>query len=417
MLSSALSAGLVAFWGALLTGLVALLDLATGPHLQFGIFYLAPVAVCAWWGGFSPGLFVAVIAAAAGHVVEEIEAPAVSVAAGMWNDVVRLGTFTLVCSLVARLRAGMMRERQLARTDPLTGAANARTFYESAAAESDRARRAEGPLTVAYLDLDHFKHLNDRHGHAAGDEALRQIVRTVRLHLRSTDLLARLGGDEFAVLLPGVGSTSAMAVLARVQDAVAEEMTGRGWPVTVSIGAVTFMRPPVDVDVMIRRVDGLMYAAKRSGKARIEHIVIGAEGEKSGPVWWGVERRATTRVVCDRAARVSRDGETEGEFATLRNISVAGVGVYMERRLPLDTLVVIEPLSPQVRTLLARVVRVEPDGTGWMHGCVLAHTLESKGLGGWVEVESGAPSGTEEATPCGETVAATDGASEPKGGR
>jgi len=378
--------------GVLLVCAIALLDLATGPYLSFTVFYLIPVAGCACWGGFTPGLLVAALASVAGHWVEAVEAEGIPVPVRIWNDVVRFGTLTLVGSLVSRVHAGMLRERRLARTDPLTGAANARTFYEAALAESERSRRSERPMTLVYFDLDDFKLLNDRHGHAVGDEALRQLVLTARQQLRSTDVLARLGGDEFAILLPGVGEESAAGVLARVRDAVAQQLSACGWPISMSIGAVTFLRPPAEVDHMVRRVDALMYEAKRAGKARVEHAVVKDEHEPWGPNWPTVERRATARVLCDRSARVSREGEqeSEGEFATLRNISVAGVGLHMSRRLPPDTVIVIEPLSPNVRSLLARVVRVDPDETGWMHGCVLAHTLGAKDFGGWVEA-TGSP--------------------------
>src|SRR5205823_5425701 len=124
------------------------------------------------------------------------------VTVGTWNGVTRFATLALASSLVARLHSGILRERLLARTDPLTGAANARTFYEAVAVEAGRACRAARPLTLAYLDLDNFKQLNDRLGHAAGDAALVHVVQATRLNLRPADLLARLGGDEFALLLP-----------------------------------------------------------------------------------------------------------------------------------------------------------------------------------------------------------------------
>src|SRR5262249_5901959 len=146
------------------------------------------------------------------------------------------GTLALTTSLVSRLHAGILRERLLARTDPLTGAANGRTFYEAVAAEAERARRADRPLTLAYLDLDDFKQLNDRLGHAAGDAALLRVVQTVQAHLRGSDLLARLGGDEFALLLPETEAEGAAALLVRVQRLVAEEMVRQGLPVTLSIG-------------------------------------------------------------------------------------------------------------------------------------------------------------------------------------
>src|SRR5947209_3726117 len=84
----------------------------------------------------------------------------------------------------------------IAPTDALTGAANGRTFYECVTVEVGRARRLTRPLTLAYLDLDNFKQLNDRLGHAAGDQALMHFVQVVRQNLRNADVLARLGGDE-----------------------------------------------------------------------------------------------------------------------------------------------------------------------------------------------------------------------------
>src|SRR5436305_3085937 len=161
----ALQVVLVICSGIFLVGAVSLLDLATGPYLSFTVFYLLPVAGCACWGGFTPCLLVAVVASVAGHVVEAIEADSIPEAARIWNDVVRFGTLTLVGSLVSRVHAGMLRERRLARTDPLTGAANARTFYEAALTEAERSRRGERPMTLVYCDLDDFKQLNHRHGH------------------------------------------------------------------------------------------------------------------------------------------------------------------------------------------------------------------------------------------------------------
>jgi predicted signal transduction protein with EAL and GGDEF domain len=86
-------------------------------------------------------------------------------------------------------------------------------------------------------------------------------------------LLARLGGDEFALLLPESGAEGASAILTRLQELLCAEMPVRGWPVTVSVGAITFLRPPRNVDLMIQCVDALMYKAKRNGKGRVEHEV------------------------------------------------------------------------------------------------------------------------------------------------
>src|SRR5207237_828725 len=148
---------------------------------------------------------------------------------------VRFGTLVLTSSVVARLHTAVLREHLLARTDPLTGAANGRTFYETVQVECDRARRASRHLTLAYFDVDDFKLLNDRFGHAAGDAALLQVVRTIHLHLRTSDLLARLGGDEFALLMPEIDADGAVLLLDRLQTMLGDEMTRSGWPVTFSV--------------------------------------------------------------------------------------------------------------------------------------------------------------------------------------
>lgn len=376
--------------GVLLVGVIALLDYVTGPHLSFTMFYLIPVAVCAWWGGFAHAILISLAGSLTWSVVDAFENPLLFPTAGVWNGVTHFCTLVLISSLVARLRAGILRERRLARTDPLTGAANGRTFYEAVAAEAERARRQMRPLTLAYLDLDNFKQLNDRLGHAAGDEALLQVVHTLRAHLRTADLLARLGGDEFGLLLPDTESEGAVALLERLQQLVAAEMVRRDLQVTLSVGAITFDRPLLDVDVMVQQVDALMYRAKTRGKGRVEHAAIQTDdesprGEKAGP-----ERRATARVLCNNEARVRTEGAPEDQeaFATVRNISAEGVRLYLDRAFSQGTVVIVEPLSPGARTLLARVLYANQEGGGWAHGCSLSARLSEQELRAWLVPQS-----------------------------
>ena len=347
----------------LCVALIALLDAATESRLSFSLFYLIPAAACAWWGGFAPAALLSLAGAGAWNIVDCFDDPTGSPTARLWNGLVRFCFLVLASSFVSKLQAGVRRERRLARTDPLTGAANGRTFYETAQAEVSRAGRTLRPLTLAYFDLDNFKPLNDQLGHSTGDAALRFVVETTQLHLRNSDLLARLGGDEFALLLPETAAEGAADVLARLQERLAQEMARKGWPVTLSIGAVTFLRPPPDVDLMIRRADALMYAAKRKGRVRIEHAIVhdALDHEEEQREW--MDRRATARVLCDRPARIRQEEGEDAptEFAAVRDISATGVCLHLDRKHPVDALLIVESLSPGCRALLARVLHTKAE--------------------------------------------------------
>ncbi len=365
--------------------LVGLLDHQTACRFSFNLFYLIPVAACAWQGGFACGILVALAGAGAWHVVDSFQHAGLPPVALAWNGIVRFSILTLVSSLVSRLHVGIRREQLLACTDALTGAANGRTFYLTASVEAERARRAGRPLTLAYFDLDNFKQLNDQRGHAAGDEALRQVVGTIRTNLRRTDLLARMGGDEFALLLPETGAAGAVALLGRLQGVLSREMARCSWPTSLSLGAITFFQPPADVDLMIQQVDNLMYQAKRKGKGRFEHAVVEGptEPEEGGR---SVQRRATALVLGNCTARVRPEGQDRARevFATVRDLNSQQIRLHLEQNYEVDTLLLIEPLAPGVMSLLARVVQVAPDKGGWDHGCELSTCLSEEEVRDWL---------------------------------
>ena len=154
---------------------------------------------------------------------------------------------------------------ELARTDPLTGAANRRAFTERLAAELERSRRHDEPLTLAFLDIDRFKVLNDNHGHDAGDRVILELVGRIVAELRICDLLARLGGDEFALLLPETDYQAATVVVDRLRQAV-EHMPLAGLDVTVTIGAAVLPEGGALPDELYRRTDQALYRAKAGGR-------------------------------------------------------------------------------------------------------------------------------------------------------
>ena len=177
----------------------------------------------------------------------------------------RLITFLSVVTLLAILHETLERESSHARTDPITGAANARAFYEAAEVEISKLKRYGRPFTVLYLDVDDLKRINDVNGHAAGDRALAASVSTLRRSVRAGDTVARLGGDEFAVLLAEADPAAAIIASQRVQSALRQNV-GNQQPVTYSIGVLTCIAAPVSVDTLIDLADNLMYEAKRDGK-------------------------------------------------------------------------------------------------------------------------------------------------------
>ena len=173
------------------------------------------------------------------------------------------------------LRRAVLHVREMAMTDALTGIANRPAFLDALGRAIARLRSADVPFGLVYVDLDGFKRVNDRHGHAAGDEVLREVSIALRTCLRREDVAARIGGDEFAAVLSGAGDTEFTFVAERIRYAVAARMAGLGREVTTSVGAVTFFTAPADEAEAIALADELMYAAKAAGKNRVMHRVLG----------------------------------------------------------------------------------------------------------------------------------------------
>ncbi len=162
---------------------------------------------------------------------------------------------------------------RLATRDALTGLANRRHFFDIAETSLTQTRRYGTPMTVALLDLDHFKHINDTHGHAAGDAVLNAFADVLRESLRDTDTPARVGGEEFAVLLTNTPLSEALIALERIRHTLDEtpiQVGDRTVYATVSIGAVQWNANHVDVDGMLAHADAALYAAKRHGRNRVQ---------------------------------------------------------------------------------------------------------------------------------------------------
>jgi diguanylate cyclase (GGDEF)-like protein len=246
---------------------VGVLEWASGTEITLSILYLIPVSIAAWNLGRTGGILFSAVASAAwmaadlgaGHEYSRAFIP-------FWNGGVRFGFFLVAVFSLDAIRRLLEHEAELARTDPLTGAANSRHFLESLSREAEKANRKGRPLALAYLDLDDFKAVNDRFGHKEGDRVLVTVSETGMRSLRSFDVFGRLGGDEFAILLIEPDPESVPAVFERLRSELLAAVNREGWPVSFSIGVEVFQPPIPCPDVMVHEVDTLMYEVKASSK-------------------------------------------------------------------------------------------------------------------------------------------------------
>ncbi len=173
------------------------------------------------------------------------------------------------------LKIILAREKELARTDPLTGINNRRYLFEFAEHQFKVASRYHQPLAVMMFDIDHFKKINDTFGHDIGDEMLRRVTQIARAELRTADAIGRYGGEEFIVLLPMTTAAQAHSLAERIRAGAADlrVFTEKGdASVTLSIGIVEMRHTPRSetVEEVFRRADETMYVAKQAGRNRIE---------------------------------------------------------------------------------------------------------------------------------------------------
>jgi diguanylate cyclase (GGDEF)-like protein len=185
----------------------------------------------------------------------------------------RLNTGRRIVALQQELIEAREAMRRQATRDSLTGAWNHAAILEVLQRELSRSRRENRPLSLVLVDLDHFKRVNDTHGHLAGDQVLCELVQRMSIALRPNDLIGRVGGEEFLLVLPGCDGPSVRKVCERLRERVRGEpfqAEGRSIPVTASFGAVVYDRDRYDNDALFRAADAALYRAKAAGRDRIE---------------------------------------------------------------------------------------------------------------------------------------------------
>jgi diguanylate cyclase (GGDEF)-like protein len=202
----------------ILISFIGIADYYLTIDISLSIFYLMPIILITWYGGKNEGLVFALLSTISWSIGDLHAKQYPHIWLHNWNTLVRLGFFVIISYLLSALKIAYEKEKYLARNDELTDTVNRRFFLELLKLELKRCDRYNHHFTLAYLDIDNFKQINDRFGHSTGDRLLRLTTETIKNSIRNTDIIARLGGDEFALLLPESDDRSAEQVLVKIKQ-------------------------------------------------------------------------------------------------------------------------------------------------------------------------------------------------------
>ena len=246
---------------------VAVLDNLAGNLYSLAIAYLLPLYFVTLQGSRGQGLCLALICIGLQWLAAQYAGGAhPPLLAALWMHASWGAVYILSVLLLARMQRALSRTRALSLTDFATGALNSRAFYNLVENEHRQMKRYGRPLTLAYVGIDSFKTVNSRFGHTVGDTLLLKVARTMMRYLRATDRVARLGGDEYIILLPETDQDAARVAIPKLRERLVAMVADHQWPVTFSMGVVTFFSAPRAPREMIRASERLMWAVKKSGK-------------------------------------------------------------------------------------------------------------------------------------------------------
>lgn len=270
--------GLLVVFGILIVGF---LDYVTGIEIRIFPLYFFPLVLAAHrfgkWGALAASISATTVWFLSnylgGHVFSRWY---------VWplNVLTQGMSFLVVSLLVSSLHSAIIREKEVSQTDSLTGLLNSRAFHAQTETSLSLCHRNRRPVTVAFMDLDNFKNVNDIAGHQQGDELLREVAISISNSLRASDIVARIGGDEFAIFLPELDASNAKIVLNKIKDELNRNAMLIKFSVSASIGAAVYEEAPARRDEMLQHADALMYSVKSSGKNGINIKIITSEKGK-----------------------------------------------------------------------------------------------------------------------------------------
>lgn len=270
------------YFGFLLVLAIGGLDTITSYDFSVTSLYLLPIILIAWYEGGLPAALLSIFSAItwavsdlmSGHIYSNFAVPT-------WNALLVLGIFLIVAYSIAAIKTFFLKERRHAHIDDLTGAANMRFFYEQARIEISRSAEYKRPLTLAYIDIDNLRYVNDTLGHIAGDYLLHEVAQIMRSTLRATDIISRLGGSKFGILMPETKNENAIVIIFKVQEHLLDMVKIKGWPVTFSTGVVTCEGTTYTIDWLIKLAEDLMNAAREAGKNMVKSKILDSSSTTS----------------------------------------------------------------------------------------------------------------------------------------
>jgi diguanylate cyclase (GGDEF)-like protein len=256
------------------TTLFGVLDIITPSETSFSFLYLLPIAFVTWFAGLRAGLVFSFVCTTFWSIHNPVGKSFILA----WNIFSTIAIFCTVSVMLSKIQKMWMNDKALSRIDPLTGVMNIRAFYELIEYEMLRHQRESSPFSIAYLDLDNFKIVNDQYGHKKGDDLLKAVVVNLVESLRKTDVIARAGGDEFVIFLPSTGQDTIQIVMKKVREQLNKLSESKQWVITFSMGVVTCTHNDSELEKIISIADSLMYEVKNTTKNDIRFETLLSNG-------------------------------------------------------------------------------------------------------------------------------------------
>ena len=261
--------------GLFLVVVLGIIDKVTGSEISFSIFYLIPVIFVTRFSDRWVGIFISGASAIAWLMADLMAGQIYSHwVIPYWNAMMRFGFFLVNVYILSRLKDALEMEKMLSRMDSLTGIANGKYFIELVNNELIRSNTNNLSFTIAYMDLDNIKTVNDRFGHNEGDIVLCTMASIIRNNIRATDSVGRLGGDEFAILFPEMGAEESQGVIPKIHKSLLDAILENKWGITISMGVGTFKGSNFNAEEILTLTESLMYSVKNAGKKGIKYEVF-----------------------------------------------------------------------------------------------------------------------------------------------